>query len=173
MKNKTLKILAITIPIILIGIMIYLFANYQKKKAKVEALQSIPTFSVKDIYGVTVTDKDLQKGNKLLVYFNPECHFCQAEMEELSKINALHEEIQWIMFSNQSIEEIKNFATKYNLQNADNIKWCTDPKAEVYTKFAMTGIPYFLGYNKENKLVHHSTGAIKIEKVLKDFDVHQ
>ncbi len=34
----------------------------------------------------------------------------------------------------------------------------------------MTGIPYFLGYNKNNKLVHRSTGAIKIEKVLKDFD---
>jgi peroxiredoxin len=170
MKNKTLKILAIIIPVLLIGVMAYLFTNYQNKKAKVEALQIIPVFSVKDINGKTVTNSDLQEGNKLLVYFNPECHFCQAEMQELSSINNKHLDIQWIMFSSQSIAEIKNFATKYNLQNAENIKWCTDPKAEVYTKFAMTGIPYFLGYNKENKLVHRSTGAIKIEKVLKDFD---
>ena len=170
MKNKTLKILAITIPILLIGVMIYLFTNYQNKKAKVEALQNIPTFSVKDINGSTITNKDLQEGNKLLVYFNSECHFCQAEMQELSTINNQHLDMQWIMFSSQSIEEIKIFATKYNLQNAENIKWCTDPKAEVYTKFAMMGIPYFLGYNKDNKLVHRSTGAIKIEKVLKDFD---
>ena len=169
MKNRTLKILAILIPILLIGVMVCLFANYQSKKAKVEALQSIPNFSVKDINGVIITNKDLQEGNKLLVYFNPECEFCQAEMQELSSINNKHLDIQWIMFSSQSIAEIKNFATKYNLQNAENIKWCTDPKAEVYTKFAMTGIPYFLGYNKENKLVHRSTGAIKVEKVLKDF----
>ena len=170
MKNKTLKIFAIIIPLVLIGVMVYLFTNYQNKKAKVEALQSIPTFSVKDINGATITNKDLQEGNKLLVYFNPECHFCQAEMQELSAINKQHLDVQWIMFSSQSIAEIKKFAAKYNLQNAENIKWCTDPKAEVYTKFAMTGIPYFLGYNKENKLVHRSTGAIKIEKVLKDFN---
>ena len=169
MKNKTLKILAFIIPLVFIGVMVYLFTNYQRKKAKVEALQSIPVFSVKDINGKTVTNSDLQEGNKLLVYFNPECHFCQAEMQELSSINNKHLDIQWIMFSSQSIAEIKNFATKYNLQNAENIKWCTDPKAEVYTKFAMTGIPYFLGYNKENKLVHRSTGAIKVEKVLRDF----
>ena len=49
MKNKTLKILAIIIPIVLIGVMAYLFTNYQNKKAKVEALQIIPVFSVKDI----------------------------------------------------------------------------------------------------------------------------
>ena len=141
MKNKTLKILAITIPILLIGVMVYLFANYQSKKTKVEALQSIPTFSAKDISGATINNKDLQNGNKLLVYFNPECHFCQAEMQELSAINNQHLDVQWIMFSSQSIAEIKNFATKYNLQNAENIKWCTDPKAEVYTQFAMTGNP--------------------------------
>lgn len=169
MKNKTLKILAIVIPIVLIGIMVYLFANFQKKKAKVEALQNIPAFSVKDINGKTITNNHLQEGNKLLVYFNTDCHYCQAEMLELSEINAQHQNIQWIMFSSQDMEEIKKFAALYHLDNAKNIKWCQDPMAEVYTKFAMTGIPYFLGYNKENKLVHRSTGAIKIEKVLADF----
>ena len=172
MKNKTLKILAIIIPLVLIGVMVYLFTNYQSKKTKVEALQSIPTFSVKDIHGNTISNQNLQEGDKILVYFNSECHFCQAEMQELSAINKQHLDVQWIMFSSQSIAEIKNFVTKYNLQNAKNIKWCTDPKAEVYTQFAMTGIPYFLGYNKKNRLIHRSTGAIKIEKVLKDFNVH-
>ena len=172
MKNKTLKIFAITIPIVLIGAMVYLFTNYQSKKTKVEALQSIPTFSVKDIHGNTISNQNLQEGDKILVYFNSECHFCQAEMQELSAINKQHLDVQWIMFSSQSIAEIKKFAAKYNLQNAENIKWCTDPKAEVYTQFAMTGIPYFLGYNKKNRLIHRSTGAIKIEKVLKDFNVH-
>lgn len=170
MKNKTLKIVAVIVPVLLIGIMIYLFTNYQMKKAKVEALQNIPAFSVKDIHGKTFTEKDLSEGNKLLVYFNPECHFCQAEMQELSEINPQHQDVQWVMFSSASMEEIKTFAEKYHLENETNIKWCEDPKAEVYTKFAMTGIPYFLGYNKDNKLVHRSTGAIKIEKVLKDFN---
>lgn len=170
MKNKKLKMLAIIIPLLLIGVMIYLFENFQNKKAKIEVLQNIPAFSVTDINGKIVTQNNISTRNKLLVYFDTNCEYCKSEMQELSKINHVHKDVQWVMFSSQSIEEIKKFATKYNLQNTKNIKWCTDPKAEVYSKFAMKGIPYFLGYNAKNKLVHRSTGAIKIEKVLADFN---
>lgn len=168
--KKPLKIVAVLILILAIGILFYLFSNFQKKKSKVEALKNIPAFSVKDINGNSVTNNALPQGNKILVYFNPDCEYCQAEMGELSKINEKHQNINWIMFTDKPLIEIKKFAEKYKLDKAENIKWCNDPKSEVYLKFAMTGIPYFLGYNTENKLVHRSTGAIKIEKVLSDFD---
>lgn len=171
MKNKKpLKIVAFLIPLFAIAILIYLFANFQKKKNKVDALKNIPAFSVKDINGNSVTNNTLPEANKILVYFNPDCEYCQAEMDELSKINENHQDINWIMFTDKPLIEIKNFAKKYKLDKAQNIQWCNDPKSEVYMKFAMTGIPYFLGYNAENKLVHRSTGAIKIEKVLSDFN---
>jgi len=171
MKNKKpLKIVAFLIPLFAIAILIYLFANFQKKKNKVDALKNIPAFSVKDINGNSVTNNTLPEANKILVYFNPDCEYCQAEMDELSKINENHQDINWIMFTDKPLIEIKKFAEKYRLDKAENIKWCNDPKSEVYMKFAMTGIPYFLGYNAENKLVHRSTGAIKIEKVLSDFN---
>ena len=171
MKNKrSLKIVAVLIPVLAIGILIYLFSNFQKKKSKIEALKNIPAFSVKDINGNSVANNTLPEGNKILVYFNPDCEYCQAEMDELSKINEKHHDINWIMFTDKPLKEIKRFAEKYKLDKAENIKWCNDPKSEVYLKFAMTGIPYFLGYNSDNKLVHRSTGAIKIEKVLSDFN---
>ena len=170
MKNKRLlKIFAIIIPVVLIGIMIYLYVGFQKKKEKVEALKSIPAFSVKDINGKSVTQNDIPEGNKVLVYFNPECHYCQMEMEELSQINNQQKDINWIMFTDKPLEEIRKFSETFHLDKAENIKWCNDPKSEVYLKFAMTGIPYFLGYSSENKLVHRSTGATKIEKVLAGF----
>lgn len=169
MKNKNLKILAVAIPVLLAVIIGYLFYSFQQKKSKIETLQHIPSFSVKDIYGKTVSNQNLPKGNKILVYFSPDCEFCQTEMEALSKINKNHKNIHWIMFSSSSIKEISNFAQKYNLENTENISWCEDPMAKVYTKFAMKGMPYFLGYNSENKLIHRSTGAIKIEKILADF----
>lgn len=168
--KKPLKIFAVLIPVLAIGILFYLFSNFQKKKSKVEALKNIPAFSVKDINGNSVTNNTLPQGNKIFVYFNPDCDYCQAEMDELSKINENHKNINWIMFTDKPLIEIKKFAEKYKLDKAENLKWCNDPKSEVYLKFAMTGIPYFLGYNTENKLVHRSTGAIKIEKVLSDFN---
>ena len=171
MKNKkTLKIFAALIPVVLVGIMVYLFFNFQKKKDKVDALQSIPAFSVQDISGKTVTQNDLPKGNKILVYFNPDCEYCRAEMEELSRINEKYKDVQWIMFTDKPLNEIRKFAEQYHLDKAENIQWCNDPKSEVYLQFAMTGIPYFLGYNTKNKLVHRSTGEKKKKKVLADFD---
>lgn len=171
MKNKnSLKIIAIIIPILLIGIITYLFFNFQKKKELVNALATIPSFSVKDIRGKTISNNNLNEGNKVLVYFDPECEYCQTEMEELSRLNEKHEDINWVMFSTASLADIRKFAKYYHLDIARNIKWCHDADAKVYQKFSMTGIPYFLGYNSENKLVHRSTGAIKIEKVLADFD---
>lgn len=171
MKNtKSLKIVAILLTIIAIVFLVYLFFNFQKKKEKVEALKNMPSFSVKDINGNAVTNDNLPVGSKILVYFNPECEYCQIEMEELSKLNEKHKEIQWIMFTDKPLDEIGKFAEKYHLDKAENIKWCNDPKSEVYLKFAMTGIPYFLGYDSDNKLIHRSTGAVKIEKVLASFN---
>jgi peroxiredoxin len=171
MKNKKfLKTSAILVPVLMIGIMMYLFFNFQKKKTKVDALENIPAFTVQDINGNTITNNSLPKSNKILVYFNPECEYCQTEMEELSQLNEKHKEIQWIMFTDKPLGDIRKFAEKYHLDKAENIKWCNDPKSEVYLKFAMTGIPYFLGYDSENKLIHRSTGAIKIEKVLAGFN---
>ncbi len=169
-KKKLLKTVAILLPVLAIGILIYLFTNFQTKKSKVEALQNMPGFSVKDINGNTVTNENLSIGNKILVYFNPECEYCQTEMEELSNINDKHKNIQWIMFTDKPLDEIRKFAGQYKLDKAENIKWCNDPKSEVYLKFTMTGIPYFLAYDSDNKLVHRSTGVIKIEKVLASFD---
>lgn len=171
MKNKNLlRIFAIIIPVVLIGIMIYLFVGFQKKKEKVEALKSIPAFSVNDINGNSVTQNDIPEGNKILVYFNPECEYCQMEMAELSQINDKYKDISWIMFTDKSLDEIRKFAEAYHLDKAENIIWCNDPGSKVYMAFGIASIPSFLGYNAENKLVHRSTGAKKIEKVIGDFD---
>lgn len=173
MKNTNKLKLLLVIPIIILGLIGYLFYNFQQKKDKVKALQNIPVFSVKDINGNTITNQNLPEGNKIFVYFSPDCEYCQAEMNALSKINNESPNMHWIMFSSSSTQNIKQFAKRYNLLDAKNIIWCEDPMAKVYSKFAMKGMPYFLGYNSENKLIHRSTGAIKIEKLLADFHEKQ
>lgn len=47
------------------------------------------------------------------------------EMEELSKINEKHKDVNWIMFTDKPLEEIKSFAQKYNLDKAENIHGAT------------------------------------------------
>lgn len=171
MNKKYLKILAITIPILLIGVMIYFFINFQKKKNRVEALKDIPAFTLKTIEGQSFKMEDLSNNkNKILVYFSPECHFCKAEAEELSQIYTKYPKIQWVFIASEPIAEIKKFAENYKLDKQDNIHWCHDEMAKLYTKFEMNSVPYFLVYDKENKLVFRNKGAIKLEKILENFD---
>ncbi|PKR30038.1 hypothetical protein CWH99_04215 [Elizabethkingia anophelis] len=169
-KNKTLKILVVIIPVFLIGVMIYLFTSFQQKKEKIDGLQKIPAFTVISTNGRYITQKDLLIGNKILVYFSPTCHFCQAEAEELSKVYSNYPNIQWLFIASEPIEEIRTFAKQYNLDDKNNIHWARDEQAKVYQTFGMTSIPYFLAYDGANKLVFRNAGAIKIENIIRHFN---
>lgn len=171
MKNKNLKIFAILIPVLLIGIIIYLFFNVQDKKGKIKALENIPSFKLQTIEGNIFTSKNLvNESIKVIVYFSPDCHFCRAEAEELSKTYQNYKNIQWIWVASESLSTIKDFAKKYKLDKQSNIFWCQDEMALFYRKSGMKSVPYFLIYDKGNHLIKRNSGAIKLEKFLEHFD---
>jgi len=170
-KNKSLKVFAILIPVLLIGVMLYFFNSFKTKKATADKLKAIPAFSLKTIKGEIFTTETLTKNRyKILVYFSPNCHYCEEEAEELSKIYTKYPDVQWIWIASEPIEQIKTFAEKYQLDREENIHWCQDEMARLYQKFAMSSVPFFLAYDKNNKLVFRNKGAIKLEKVLNSFD---
>lgn len=168
MKNsKLLKATVIIIPVILTGLFIYLFLNFRKKKEKIEALKNIPVFSLKTIDNTLLTSKNLiNEQSKVIIYFSPTCHYCQAEAEELSETYNKYKNIQWIWVASEPIQEIKQFASKNKLNNQSNIFWCYDEMATLYQKLGMNNVPYFLIYDKNNNLIKRNSGAIKLEKLV-------
>lgn len=170
-KNNSLKISAILIPMFLIGIMVYLFFRFEEKKEKTEALKNVPAFSLITINGSSFTQHDLADDQtKVIVYFSPDCHFCQAETEEFSKKRQSTKNIQWIWVASEPLNEIKEFAVKHNLDKQSNIVWCHDEMAKLYRKLGMSSVPYFLVYDKDNHLIKKNSGAIKLEKLTNIFD---
>lgn len=172
MKNKkSLKALAIIIPVILIGVMIYLFFNFQKKKDKIAALKNAPAFNLTTIDGNFFTQQNLANDQiKVIVYFSPSCHFCDAEAKELSKGNQNYQNIQWIWIASESLDEIKQFAKQHNLDKIKNTYWCHDEMAVFYRKLGLKGVPSFLVYDKNNHLIKRNSGAVKLEKLTNIFD---
>lgn len=172
MKNKkTLKILAAVIPLCLIGLLVYLFYNFQKKKEKTDALKNAPAFHLTTIDGGTFTQENLAEDQiKIILYFSPECHFCQSEAKELSTVYDQYQNIQWIWVASEPLNEIKEFARKYNLDTQSNMYWCHDEMAVLYQKLGIKTVPYILVYDKNNQLIRRNAGAIKIEKLLTSFD---
>lgn len=170
-NNKFLKISAVSTSVLLIGIMFYLFLNLQKKKEKVTALKNVPTFNLTTVDGNSFTQQNLGNDQtKIIVYFSPSCHFCQAEAEELSKRYQNYQNIQWIWVASEPLDEIKKFAQQYQLDKKDNIFWTHDEMAVFYQKLGMSSVPYFLVYDKNNHLIKRNSGAIKLEKLTNIFD---
>lgn len=124
--------------------MVYFFIDFQKKKAIAEQLKNIPTFNIKTIEGNNFTTANLENEKyKILIYFSPECHFCQGEAEELSKIYKDYPDLQWVWIASEPLEENKTFAEKYHLNQKKNIHWCHDDSATLYQKFGMNSVPFF------------------------------
>lgn len=171
MNKKILKTAAVLIPIVLIGVFIQLFLNFQYKKEKIEALKNIPAFNLQTISGTLLTSDNLDNNTlKIIIYFSTACHFCSAEAEELSKVHGNYGNVQWIWVASEPLEEIKDFAAKYALDHQHNIFWCHDDKATLYRKMAMSSVPYFLVYDKNNHLLKRNSGAIKLENLINTID---
>ncbi|WP_294305011.1 redoxin domain-containing protein [uncultured Chryseobacterium sp.] len=171
MKNKYLKIFAILIPVLVIGMIVYLFFDFQEKKEKIKQLENIPSFTLQTIDGSSFTSQNLNSENhKVIIYFSPDCHFCQAEAEELSVMYKNYKNTEWIWIASEPLAQIKTFAEKYKLHNYKNIHWCYDDKANFYRRFQMKSVPYFLVYDEKNHLINRNSGAIKLTKLLRHFD---
>lgn len=166
MKKSRLKVLAVIIPILIIGVIGFLFFTFQKKKESIKVLENIPEINLKTIDGNLLTPENLKNATKVIVYFSPDCHFCQAEAGELYENIKKYNDIQWVWVASEPANEIKKFAEKYHLDKNENIHWCYDENASFYRKYQMKSVPYFLVYDKNNKLIKRNSGAIKLEKLL-------
>lgn len=168
-KRFVLKITVIIIPVLLIGMILYLLFCFQKKNERIKTLKNIPVFSLKTIDNTLFESKGLTGPySKVIIYFNPDCDYCRKEAKELSKIHYKYTEVQWIWIASEPITEIKEFACQYNLDQYQNIQWCQDEQARLYQTFGMNSIPYFLVYDHNNRLIKRWSGVIKLEKLLSE-----
>ncbi|MCF6279697.1 MAG: redoxin domain-containing protein [Flavobacteriaceae bacterium] len=166
------KYIKIIIALIIISIIGYLGVNITKKitykKEVSERIKIIPNFSFFTLNNVPFSEKELAKNtNKLFVYFNTECDFCQHEAQQISEYLSNFKNTQIIFVSFEEIETIKTFANKYNLSNKENVMFLQDKTLEFSEIFDAKSIPFILLYDAENKLVQKFKGATKIEKILK------
>lgn len=168
MKNK-IKIVVVLLLICLVGYLGFsITKKIQYKNEVAERIKSIPNFSFFTLNDVNYSEKELALNvNKLFVYFNTECDFCQHEVQQISEHLLEFENTQIIFVSFEEIEIIREFATKQKLLNKKNVLFLQDKKLEFSEIFDAKSIPFMLLYDTENKLIQKFKGATKVEKILK------
>ena len=167
--KKNIKLI---IAIVLISIISFLGYSISKKisykKEVTERIKTIPKFSFLSLNNVDFTQNNLAiNNNKLFVYFNSECEYCQSEATQISQNLEEFKETQLIFISFEPLEGIKEFAKTYNLLDKENVIFLHDSKLEFSEIFDAKSIPFLLLYSKDNKLIEKYKGATKIENITK------
>ena len=166
------KYLRIVIPIIIISVLVY--AGYRmlevsrQKKNLTEKIAHIPSFELKSTLGEIFTNTNLKVNVPVVFfYFNSDCEFCQAEIQDVVRNIKKFEGIQLLFVSIESIPKIILFQTTYKLDIFDNVIFLCDYKNTFSETFGVKTLPSSLVYDKNAKLVCRNNGAVKVDYILK------
>ncbi len=168
--RKKLKILIPTIFILLIVFMVYKISAKKIQELKqIEQIQNLPSFSFSNINtGKVFTDKDIEQNKqKLIIYFHPDCEFCQEQATGISKKIDDFNSFQLLFVSPADSVAIKSFSNKYALSGHQNIVFLEDKDLIFSTIFGKSGVPSSFIYNKQGKLVKEFRGEANIDELLK------
>jgi peroxiredoxin len=166
------KNIRIITPIILIIALFYsgykMFELYRHKKNQIEKTAHIPSFELKSTLGENFTNKNLGKNVPVVFfYFNSECEFCQAEIQDIVTNIKKFEGIQLLFVSFEPIQKIIMFQATYKLDIYDNVVFLSDYKNTFSETFGVKTLPSSLVYDKKGKLVSRNNGAVKVDYLLK------
>lgn len=166
------KHIRIIIPIIVTFTLFYIGYKIvelsRQKNNLTEKITHIPSFELKSTKGENFTNRNL-KGSVPVVffYFNSECDFCQAEIQDVVRNIKKFEGIQLLFVSFEPIQKIILFQTASKLNIYDNVIFLSDYKNIFSETFGVKTLPSSLVYDKNGKLVSRNNGAVKVDYLLK------
>lgn len=166
------KVLKYLLPVIFIAILCYLGIRMinikQQQQIRNKNIEHIPLFTLKEMSGKIFTNENLKKNIPVIFfYFNTECDFCQAEIEDVSKNIQKFKGVQLLFVSFEDIQEIKEFQTGHKLDVYDNVVFLCDYKNSFYDMFGIDHLPSSIVYDKHGNLLSRNNAAVKVDYILK------
>lgn len=166
------KIIKLVVLLIIAGFLSYMFIRIHhkivQKDAIAQKIKRIPSFTFFNVLDKDIFTADSIKKGKpcLIVYFNPDCEFCQHEAKQLSANIQKFRDDQILMISYVDMDKILKFRKEYHLKNK-NVTFLKDSNDQFIDDFGAASIPSIFIYNKDRKLTHHFIGETKVKALLK------
>jgi peroxiredoxin len=128
----------------------------------------LPAFCLPDIEGKTISNADLQENKTaLFLFFEPGCHLCHEEMEQISSMKDDFSGCQMVFFSLLPPQNIANFLEETGFSASSEMFFLADENAELYSKLDVRSSPTACIYGKNGDLLKRFDGPVKAETLLK------
>jgi peroxiredoxin len=145
-RKKHLFVSVALLAIVILSIL-FLSQTIRKRNQKKEEYQSIPSFSLLNLEGNTITGNALKKNtNTLFLFFDPECDLCHSELKEINAHSDVLNKCQMIFFSTQPVALVVDFLENIAFKKTPNMFFLIDEKAELIQTMEIQGQPTAIIY---------------------------
>src|ERR1051326_1943812 len=122
-KKKLLK--TIVILLVLLSVCFFSYQIVHKaaiKKETSEKIKSLPDFKFFTLDEKNFTNADVPANMPaLIVYFSPDCDHCQSEAQDLREHMSWFKNIEVLMVTDKSRQEVAAFAEQYKLKEFSQV----------------------------------------------------
>lgn len=131
---------------------------------------TVPPFELLGLDNQKIKRDNLAKRNgTLIIYFSPDCHHCQQQMDWLQKDLNAFSKYNLVLATYQPMEELKAFYDKYKMASWKNLYIGRDEKFFLPPYFKIGNLPFLALYDKNGNLLTSFEGTTEINKVLAAF----
>ena len=117
------------------------------------------------------TKEDLPKKTPvMLMLFSPDCDHCKQETEDIIKNIDAFKKVQVIMSTTLPFNKMLDFYNNYDLKRFDNIIVGKDVNYLLPVFYDIRNLPFLAFYNKKKELISVFSGALPINKVIKELE---
>jgi len=166
MKKINLK----TYAFLTIGILLFhniSNAQYIKRKP-----QRLPELSYYTLDAKLFTNNNLTDDSGLiLLYLNPDCEACHKELKQILDNMDYLKDIEILIISPNSREELAGFANQYELTKYSQIRLLHDPRDLFYRQFKLAGYPSLYIYNNKKELISEFNSYVDFSEIMDGFAV--
>lgn len=145
---------------------LFLYA-LQKHNVESKKIQIMPQIDLYAIDGEKFSLRNLKPlKNTAILFFSPDCEFCQKEINDILANASSLTGIIWIFVTLSSREDLEEFLRVCPIGSIPNARICIEECPQLFTELDVTAPPSLFIYNTDGKLEHHKYGAVSIKTIL-------
>lgn len=163
------KIIIYVVTFVIVVAILLLSIQISSYTTKINSIVNLPIFQTVTLDSMIFSSKELYKYDKflLIVYFHPECEFCELEINDLLKNIEEMNEIQMLFISFASVEEINKYAKRNILKEFEDVIIVSDYYGEFAYAFNIKSSPTNFIYDKNKKLIKVYKGVMPFKQLKK------
>lgn len=168
MKNKVCVLLIIClIATTILGLFFWALHQHLRTTNDISCMPDINALSI-DGYDIHVNEYLDPQKRTAVVFFHPECEFCQQEIDGIiNKYSECHN-VQWVFLTLASSDEINVFLIDYPILTIPNSYVIREDWPNICRKLNFTAPPEMLIYDKNGKLIKNHKGATSIRTIVEE-----